>query len=213
MLVLSAPKAGTINRVTVNPGQWLAVGTVVAELIDTRQMLVQVGVPPTEAKRVLPKQKAFIALRGESPQKPAMHAASEGEEGEGDALEKEAAEKPSYRDAFTGPDVLTGEVMFVGNETQAANGLVPVNIRVEDGKASLRLGAVASRHCDRDREKRARGAGIGRGAVGGGTRGDGGAKWKDGVHFGGGRGAARRPHAGHLREAAQRRSGSHAGSL
>ncbi|MEX2185171.1 MAG: efflux RND transporter periplasmic adaptor subunit [Pirellulales bacterium] len=109
---LAAPRVGVINRVTTNPGQWLTVGTLVAELIDADNVLVQVGVPAAEAWRVKVGQTAAVSPRG-------VNGAAAGEP-------------------------LAGKVAFVGLEAQAANGLVPVNIRVDNAEGKLRLATVAA---------------------------------------------------------------------
>jgi RND family efflux transporter MFP subunit len=120
LYTLKSSRAGVINRISANPGQWLALGTSVAEVIHADEVIVQVGVSPRDAARVAVKQAATVSQRHGAEAAPASDAKS-GDEAAG----------------------LRGEVSFIGRETLVANGLIPVDIRVMNPQAALRLGTLA----------------------------------------------------------------------
>jgi RND family efflux transporter MFP subunit len=130
LYTLKSSRAGVINRVSANPGQWLAIGTSVAEVIHADEVLVQVGVSPRDAARVALKQRATIIQRTAGGIKTSATSPHEDAQHEGGAQHAEAS------------DSLVGEVSFIGREALAANGLAPVDIRVKNPNGALRLGTL-----------------------------------------------------------------------
>lgn len=116
---LRAPIDGVLQDLTCHPGQTIAAGTSVGEIVDSRQLYALAWLPVGRAHGVKVGQKATVAA-----------AASAGESQEGDA----------------GPGTLTlpAEVVFVGEIADPQTGNLPIRCLVDNRESHLAVGQTVS---------------------------------------------------------------------
>ena len=95
-----------LDSLTCHPGQTIAIGTPIGEVVDTRQIFVSVYLPARSAQAVHVGQKAQVRIVESRPE-------SSGEAASGDAG-------------------LEGKVAFVGRLADAQTGNLPIRILVEN---------------------------------------------------------------------------------
>lgn len=61
-VTLTAPRSGVVDELKVQPGDILAIGTVIARIIEPAAGLVRLGVEPEDVARVRPQQPVALAL-------------------------------------------------------------------------------------------------------------------------------------------------------
>src|SRR5271166_3560196 len=111
---IRAPIDGVLDSLTCHPGQTIAIGTPIGEVVDTRQIFVSVYLPARSAQAVHVGQKALVRIVESRPE-------SSGEAASGDAG-------------------LEGKVNFVGRLADVQTGNLPVLILVENPAGRLTLG-------------------------------------------------------------------------
>ena len=111
---IRAPIDGVLDSLTCHPGQTIAIGTPIGEVVDTRQIFVSVYLPARSAQAVHVGQKALVRIVESHPE-------SSGEAASGDAG-------------------LEGKVNFVGRLADVQTGNLPVLILVENPAGRLTLG-------------------------------------------------------------------------
>src|SRR5271157_3269329 len=111
---IRAPIDGVLDSLTCHPGQTIAIGTPIGEVVDTRQIFVSVYLPARSAQAVHVGQKAQLRIVESRPE-------SSGEAASGDAG-------------------LEGKVDFVGRLADVQTGNLPVLILVENPAGRLTLG-------------------------------------------------------------------------
>jgi len=112
---IRAPIDGVLDSLTCHPGQTIAIGAPIGEVVDTRQVFVSVYLPARSAQAVKVGQKAQVGIVESRPE------SSPGEAASGDAG-------------------LAGKVDFVGRLADAQTGNLPVLILVENPDGRLTLG-------------------------------------------------------------------------
>ena len=111
---IRAPIDGVLDSLTCHPGQTIAIGTPIGEVVDTRQVFISVYLPARSAQVVHVGQKARVRIV-ESRPKPSGEPASD-----------EAS--------------LEGKVDFVGRLADAQTGNLPVLILVDNPDGRLSVG-------------------------------------------------------------------------
>lgn len=112
LYTLRAPITGTLSSLACHPGQTIAVGTPVGEIVDRGTVLVKVWLPTRQCQLVRPGQPASVFVT--SPQT------------------DEQIRQPSK--------TCPGEVIFVGDVADPQTGNVPVSIQVENPDLLLLIG-------------------------------------------------------------------------
>jgi HlyD family secretion protein len=111
---IRAPIDGVLDSLTCHPGQTIAIGTPIGEVVDTRQIFVSVHLPARSAQSVHVGQKAQVRIAESRPE-------SSGAGASGDAG-------------------LEGKIDFVGRLADVQTGNLPVLILVENPAGRLSLG-------------------------------------------------------------------------
>jgi RND family efflux transporter MFP subunit len=111
---IRAPIDGVLDSLTCHPGQTIAIGTPIGEVVDTRHVFGSVWLPPRAASSVALGQAARI--------EPA------------DARETRASS------AHPGKDELTGKVAFVGKVADPQTGNLPIRVLVDNSGGRLTIG-------------------------------------------------------------------------
>jgi RND family efflux transporter MFP subunit len=111
---IRAPIDGVLDSLTCHPGQTIAIGTPIGEVVDTRQLFVSVFLPARAAQTVRVGQKAKVHV-------------SESRSG-------------SAKEEVTEVSGGEGTVDFVGRIADAQTGNLPVMILVENADGRLTLG-------------------------------------------------------------------------
>ena len=111
---IRAPIDGVLDNLTCHPGQTIAIGAPIGEVVDTRQIFVSVYLPARSAQAVHVGQKAQLRIVESRPE-------SSGEAARGDAG-------------------LEGKVDFVGRLADVQTGNLPVLILVENPAGRFTLG-------------------------------------------------------------------------
>jgi RND family efflux transporter MFP subunit len=111
---IRAPIDGVLDSLTCHPGQTIAIGTPIGEVVDTRQVYAAVWIGPTSAQAVREGQKAHVR-------------AADSEVGPA------AAAKPGDGD-------MSGKVEFVGRIADPQTGNIPVRISVDDPQGRIAVG-------------------------------------------------------------------------
>ena len=111
---IRAPIDGVLDSLTCHPGQTIAIGTPIGEVVDTRQVFVSVYLPARSAQAVHVGQKAQVRIVESRP---------------------ESSSEPASGDAG-----LEGKVDFVGRLADAQTGNLPGLILVENPDGRLTLG-------------------------------------------------------------------------
>jgi RND family efflux transporter MFP subunit len=111
---IHAPIDGVLDSLTCHPGQVIAIGTAIGEVVDTRQIFAAVWLPPRSASAVHVGQAARVV--------PAN------------------TREPSGEASRTGDTGLDGKVAFVGRIADPQTGSLPVHVLVDNPKSVLTLG-------------------------------------------------------------------------
>jgi multidrug efflux pump subunit AcrA (membrane-fusion protein) len=109
---IRAPIDGVLDSITCHPGQTIAIGTPIGEVVDTRQVYISLFLPARSAQKVRVGQKAALKM---------VESSSESAETEG-------------------KEPLTGKVEFVGRIADAQTGNLPILILVDNPNGRLSLG-------------------------------------------------------------------------
>jgi HlyD family secretion protein len=111
---IHAPIDGVLDSLNCHPGQTIAIGTPIGEVVDTRQVFASVWLSPRSAMLVRVGQVVRVA-----PTNPGSENASAGEENK---------------------LALTGKVEFVGRIADPQTGNLPVHVLVENPEGRLTVG-------------------------------------------------------------------------
>ncbi len=111
---IRSPIDGVLDSLTCHPGQTIAIGAPIGEVVDTRQVLVSIYLPPRSAQKIRVGQKARV---------------------KGVVSHREAAPAAPAEDAGQ-----EGKVEFVGRIADAQTGNLPVQILVDNPDGRLTLG-------------------------------------------------------------------------
>jgi HlyD family secretion protein len=111
---IRAPIDGVLDNLTCHPGQTIAIGTPIGEVVDTRQVFVSVYLPARSAQSVHVGQKAQVRI------------VESGQESSGEAASGDAG--------------LEGKVEFVGRLADTQTGNLPVLILVQNPDGRLSVG-------------------------------------------------------------------------
>ena len=111
---IRAPIDGVLDSLTCHPGQTIAIGTPIGEVVDTRQVFVSVYLPARSAQAVHVGQKAQVRI---------VESRSE-----------------ASGEAASGDTGLEGKVDFVGRLADVQTGNLPVLILVENPEGRLTVG-------------------------------------------------------------------------
>ena len=111
---IRAPINGVLDSLTCHPGQTIAIGATIGEVVDSRQVHALVWLPPRSARGVKAGLGAQVRPADE-------HAASE---------------------STAKDDALAGKVDFVGRVTDPQTGNLPVRILVDNEAGRLALGQI-----------------------------------------------------------------------
>ncbi len=114
---IRAPIDGVLEDVTCHPGQTIAAGTPIGQIVDSRRLYVLAWLPPRTAQLVRVGQKAEIAATDFTR-----------------LAEDASTESPASQSASS------GEVVFVGQVADAQTGNLPVRCRIENGDGRLAIG-------------------------------------------------------------------------
>ncbi len=114
---IRAPIDGVLEDVTCHPGQTIAAGTPVGQIVDSRRLHVLAWLPPRTAQLVRVGQKVEIAVTDVTP-----------------LAEDTSAESSALQSASP------GEVVFVGQVADAQTGNLPVRCLIENGDGRLSIG-------------------------------------------------------------------------
>jgi multidrug efflux pump subunit AcrA (membrane-fusion protein) len=112
---IRAPIDGVLDSLTCHPGQTIAIGAPIGEVVDTRQVFASVWLPPRSMRSVRVGQSARV-VPADAP------AAAGGRNGE-----------PSM-------DEMPGKVAFVGRVADPQTGNLPVRVLVDNQEARLTIG-------------------------------------------------------------------------
>ena len=158
---IRAPIDGVLEGLTCHPGQTIAVGTSVGEVVDTGKVFVAVWLPPRPARSVRVDQAASITLADPL----ALHAEPEEKE---DAKEDKKAddkeesgekkaegkvdpkgatkdeEKPEAEAPKPKDEAMAGKVAFVGRVADPQTGNLPVRVLVDNPGGALALGQTVA---------------------------------------------------------------------
>jgi RND family efflux transporter MFP subunit len=111
---IRAPIDGVLDSLTCHPGQTIAIGSPIGEVVDTRQVFASVWLPPRSASSVRIGQLARVWP--------------------GDAREPSAESSQSEKNA------MTGKVAFVGRVADPQTGNLPIRVLVDNPQGALTVG-------------------------------------------------------------------------
>jgi RND family efflux transporter MFP subunit len=111
---IRAPIDGVLDSLTCHPGQTIAIGSPIGEVVDTRQVFASVWLPTRSASKVRVGQAAHV--RPGDARAPSPDASAEEEKG------------------------LPGKVAFVGRVADPQTGNLPVRILIDNPEGKLTLG-------------------------------------------------------------------------
>ncbi len=111
---IRAPIDGVLDSLTCRPGQTIAIGSAIGEVVDTRQVFASVWLPPRSASLVRIGQPVRVrpAYAGDHPPNPSQ------------------PEK----------DGMSGKVAFVGRVADPQTGNLPIHILVDNPEGRLTIG-------------------------------------------------------------------------
>jgi RND family efflux transporter MFP subunit len=129
---ICAPIAGTVDSIGCRPGQTLAAGTAIGEIVDSQQVYAAVWLPVDTARHVRPGQPARVrtgdgVVQASGRQRPAGTAAPPSRPG-GTAAPQDAAEPPS------------GKVVSIGRVADPQTGNLLVRVLLENLGGKLVVG-------------------------------------------------------------------------
>ncbi len=111
---IRAPIDGVLDSLTCHPGQTIAIGSPIGEVVDTRQVFASVFLPPRSARAVKVGQSARVW--------PA------------DALDHSTGASGREKEG------MTGKVAFVGRVSDPQTGNLPIRILVDNPQGILTIG-------------------------------------------------------------------------
>ncbi|HKI19433.1 MAG TPA: efflux RND transporter periplasmic adaptor subunit [Isosphaeraceae bacterium] len=111
---IRAPIDGVLDSLTCHPGQTIAIGNPIGEVVDTRQVFASVFLPPRSASAVKVGQSARVF--------PA------------DALDHSTGASAAEKEG------MTGKVSFVGRVADPQTGNLPIRILVDNAQGILTIG-------------------------------------------------------------------------
>ncbi len=111
---IRAPIDGVLDSLTCHPGQTIAIGTPIGEIVDTRQVFASVWLPPRAASSVRLGQVARIEPS--------------------DAHETRASSAQPEKDE------MTGKVAFAGKVADPQTGNLPIRVLVDNSGGRLTIG-------------------------------------------------------------------------
>ena len=111
---IRSPIDGVLDSLTCHPGQTIAIGTPIGEVVDTRQIFATVWLPTRSAQLIRVGQTARVKPADARPQSSDASAADE--------------------------EGMAGKVEFVGRVTDPQTGNLPVRVLVENPQGRLTLG-------------------------------------------------------------------------
>lgn len=111
---IRSPIDGVLDSLTCHPGQTIAIGTPVGEVVDTRQVLASVFLPTSSAFAVRVGQQAQVRTVDSRPE------------------------------AAAGPTPSSGQVDFVGRIADPQTGNLPVRVLVANPKGLLTVGQTVN---------------------------------------------------------------------
>ncbi len=111
---IRAPIDGVLDSLTCHPGQTIAVGSPIGEVVDTRQAFASVWLPTRSASSVRVGQAARV--RPADAREPSQDASGEEEQG------------------------MLGKVAFLGQVADPQTGNLPIRILVDDSRGRLTIG-------------------------------------------------------------------------
>ena len=155
---LRAPIDGVLDSLTCHPGQTIAIGTPVGEVVDTAQVFVAVWLPARSARSVRVDQPAQIrmsdplATKAEAPEEKqeaeAPEAKKESKTKTEEVPEAKEAAAPAEKQEVPEPDpkdeAIPGKVAFVGRVADAQTGNLPIRVLVDNPKGTLTLGQTVA---------------------------------------------------------------------
>lgn len=144
---IRSPIDGVLDSLTCHPGQTIAVGTVIGEVVDTRQVFATVWLQPRSARLVRPGQATQVGVATGQQEEASKEEASkvgsptEGSPKEGSSKE-EASKEGSSKEGGSSADggEASGKVAFVGQVADTQTGNLPVRILVDNPEGRLALG-------------------------------------------------------------------------
>jgi RND family efflux transporter MFP subunit len=119
---IRSPIDGVLDDLTSHPGQTIAIGTPIGEIVDTRQVLALVYLPAKSALAVRVGQKSRVGTVDSRP---------------------ESSEKAEGKTEGKTP-VLEGKVDFVGRIADPQTGNLPVRVLIDNPKALLTVGQTVA---------------------------------------------------------------------
>ncbi len=164
LLSLRSPIDGVLDSLSCHPGQALAAGTIIGEVVDARRLNVVAWLPPASAGRVKPGQTVRVELpdvpvsqaaepADNDPEQTASAATEPSAETASDAAtgaaEHAESESPSSEATepheATGPSrQATGKVVSVGRIVDSLTGNLPVRMLLENADQRLAIGQTVS---------------------------------------------------------------------
>ena len=156
---LRAPIDGVLEGLTCHPGQTIAVGTSVGEVVDTGKVFVAVWLPPRPARSVRVDQAASItladplAMHAEPEEKEEAKEEKKADDKKDDKAEKKDAGKDAKAEAEekaepeahpAKDEAMAGKVAFVGRVADPQTGNLPVRVLVENPEGTLALGQTVA---------------------------------------------------------------------
>lgn len=163
---LRAPIAGVLESLTCHPGQTIAVGTSVGEVVDTGKVFVAVWLPPRPARSVRVDQAATITLADPLAMHPEPAEKEEAKEekkaddkddkadkkADGKVEKKEDAKEATKDGEQAEPEArgpkpdeaLAGKVAFVGRVADPQTGNLPIRVLVDNPDGALALGQTVA---------------------------------------------------------------------
>ncbi len=117
---IRAPIDGLLESLTCHPGQTIAVGTAIGEIVDSRQVFASLWLAPRSALAVRIGQLARL-----TPQ---------------DIVGASEEKKPAVAAADDPPDDLAGKVAFVGRVADPQTGNLPIHVLVDNPNGKLTIG-------------------------------------------------------------------------
>ncbi|HEV3163899.1 MAG TPA: efflux RND transporter periplasmic adaptor subunit [Isosphaeraceae bacterium] len=162
---IRSPIDGVLDSLTCHPGQSIAIGASIGEVVDTRQIFATVWLPPRKAHLVRVGQPAHLlpADSGlDAPAEPSDEAEKKDQGDEKDHAEKkdpperkenaETKAEPEKKDEADKegkdekkePETIEGKVEFVGQVADAQTGNLPVRVLVENADGHLSLGQTVA---------------------------------------------------------------------
>jgi RND family efflux transporter MFP subunit len=118
LLTIRSPIAGVVDSITCRPGQTVAAGASIGEVVDARQVCAEIWLPPADRRLARVGQKATVTCS---------------------ELKRTAAESGN-----AGDDAMAGRVIFVGSVVDAQSGNLLVRLLVDNAQGRLAIGQTVA---------------------------------------------------------------------